>query len=238
MGKLLFTDEYDSNKTIQENRTYIRANGGDGTLLTAINKYEHLNKPFFGVAGGSVNFLMNKESTLRPGRTTLKFNLLKVEVTYTKNEVVRVSDNNTPYFGDVPYIETFECFNDVNLGSFNGWITFDCTHKDNQIGTFKGSSLVVATAQGSTGLNRNIGGTILALDSRRWSVTGIATNRFINSVIKPTKFRVDVESREPVSIAIDGTNHVLHNVQSITITKGSSVEVIVNDLEEFQRKRQ
>ncbi len=172
---------------------------------------------------------MNRGPLILPTATTLKFNLLKVEVTYVLAEGPSFRQSTT---------EVFEAFNDVNLGSFNGWITFDCTHKDNQIGTFKGSSLVVSTAQGSTGLNRNIGGTILALDSRRWSVTGMATNRFINSVIKPTKFKVDVESREPVSIAIDGTNHILHNVQSITITKGSSVEVIVNDLEEFQRKRQ
>lgn len=230
MGKLLYTDKYDSNKTIREFDMMVTAQGGDGTLLTAINKFRHLSKPFYGLAAGTVNFLMNNGPMISTA-TTLKFNLLKVEVRFNENTVEKD-------FSFIPRIETFEAFNDINLGSFNGWITFDCTHKDNQIGTFKGSSLVVSTAQGSTGLNRNIGGTILALDSKRWSVTGIATNRFINSVIKPSKFKVGVESREPVSIAIDGTNHVLHNVQSITITKGSSVEVIVNDLAEFQRKRQ
>jgi len=235
MSKLLYTDKYDSNKTIREFDTMITAQGGDGTLLTAINKFRHLDKPFYGYAAGTVNFLMNKGQPSEDA-TIIKTNLLKVEVSYGNTDWREGSYSTELVSG--PITETFEAFSDINLGSFNGWITFDCTHKDNQIGTFKGSSLVVSTAQGSTGLNRNIGGTILALDSKRWSVTGIATNRFINSVIKPTKFKVDVESRESVSIAIDGTNHVLYNVQSITITKGSSVEVIVNDLEEFQRKRQ
>ena len=62
MRKLLYTDLYDNTKIITEYPEIIKAVGGDGTLLTAINKFSHLNKPFYGVAMGTVNFLMNKDS--------------------------------------------------------------------------------------------------------------------------------------------------------------------------------
>lgn len=33
--------------------------GGDGGMLHAIQDYMHLNVPFFGIASGTLNFLMN-----------------------------------------------------------------------------------------------------------------------------------------------------------------------------------
>ena len=63
-------------------------------------------------------------------------------------------------------------------------------------------------------------------------------NRTVNAVIKPNTLKIDLSAREPMSIGIDGSNHVLHNVTSVTITKGATVEVIFNDIADLQRKRQ
>lgn len=227
---LIHTDPFDTNKTIVEKNTYIRVNGGDGMLLRAINKLSHLNKPFFGVAGGTVNFLMNNSTIISDEKAVHKFNLLTIEVNYIMHEFG--TDHETVVS------DTFHAFNDLVLGSFNGWVEFNCQHKDQQLGTFKGSGLIVSTAQGSTGINRNNNGTILPLSSPNWSVTGMQTNRTINSVLAPSELSIDVSARAPVSIAIDGTNHVIDNVTSVTVTQGSTVEVIFNDFNEFQRKRQ
>ena len=46
-----------------EEAEVIACGGGDGTLLKTINKYRHLNKPFWGVNAGTIGFLMNDDYT-------------------------------------------------------------------------------------------------------------------------------------------------------------------------------
>lgn len=233
-SKVLYVDTYDSDKIITEHTGMISCKGGDGTLLTAINKYAHLKKPFFGIAGGSVNFLMNKNPDGYKKATVLWFEVLKVEVTYKtmKRDMSSVFDELTET------TQTLEAFNDVAIGSFCGWTEFKCKHKENQIGTFKGAGICISTSPGSTGLNKNNGGPVLALDSKRWVVTGMQTNRTVNAVIRPNKLTIDIASREPVMIKLDGSNHVINNVTKVVITKGSPVSVIFNDIQDLQRKRQ
>ena len=212
-------DKYDSAKYVEVLEDMVIAKGGDGTLLTAINKFRHLNLPFYGVAGGTKNFLMNKEAKRKTNCKVLQFNLLQVEV-----------------FSDT--VDTFYAFNDVVIGNFNGWIEFQSTHEDDQLGTFKGSGIVISTAQGSTGINRNNHGTILPLSSKNWSITGMQSNRVVNAITKPTGLTIAMNSRGTVKAAIDGTNHVVDDVHKVVITQGPTVEVIFNYLSEFQRKRQ
>jgi NAD+ kinase len=223
--KLLETDKYDKNKRITEHKDYIEAKGGDGTLLKAINKYRHLNKPFFGLASGTVNFLMNGEGDMYRANSTFNLQLLKIEVTYW--------DSTTHL-----RVTTIQGFNDLVLGSFNGWINFNVTHKDNQIGTFSGSGIIISTAQGSTGINRNNNGTILPLTSKSWSVTGMQANRHINSIVEPSRLEIKCKARAPISLAVDGTSHIFHNVDKVVVTKGDTVEVLFNNLDELKRKRQ
>ncbi len=199
-----------------------KVKGGDGTLLTAINDYYDLKLPFFGVAGGTVNFLMNDEAEIDDDNHTILYcNLIKVQVTTT-------SETHTVW-----------AFNDVVIGEFNAWIEFCCTHPDQQIGTFKGAGLVVSTAAGSTGANKNSGGPILPLASTHWAISSIQANRIVNTAIKPREgLTVTTKSRGNVKVAVDGTNHVFTDVTKVTMTQGSSVRVIVNDLNKLQQKRQ
>ena len=229
---ILYTDPYDPLKQIHQWDDYIEVQGGDGTLLTAINKFRHLNLPFFGIAGGTRNFLMNSSGQLSPYHSTLSFPLLTVQT--TSNATVYHSDGTNSVRS---IIQAYHAFNDVVLGQFNTWCEFNCKHRDNQLGTFKGSGMIVSTAAGSTGINRNNHGTVLPLNSPNWSVTGMQTDRVINSVLTPDRLFISLSSRSPISVAIDGSNHIVDNVLSVTITKGPSVELIFNDINEFQIKR-
>lgn len=221
MKKLLFTDQYDSNKTITEYPSFIEVRGGDGTLLTAINDYYDLKKPFYGIAGGTVNFLMNTSRNVSPDATVLTLPVLRARIT--------LRDRTT---------KVIYAFNDFVIGNFNAWATFDCRHKDRQLGTFKGSGIVISTAAGSTGMNKNNHGTTLSLDSTRWAVTGMQTNRRVNAVLKPSPLLIKCSSRGTTNIAADGTNELLEDISQVYITNGGSVQVIINDLEELQEKRQ
>ena len=211
----------DNDKFILNNHDYILAYGGDGTLLRAIKEFKHLEKPFYGQAAGTVNFLMNEEGEPNVIHKSKKFDLIKVLV-----------------FCHDDLVKTIEVFNEVCIGGdMSSWITFDVEEKDEFFGTFKGSGLIISTPQGSTGINKNNNGSVLPLSSNLWSITGDKTNRKIEYVIKPRKTVIKVESRTPVTVWGDGLNYVIENVKEVHISKGDSVRVIFNNYNEFKRKR-
>jgi len=233
--KLLYTDAYDFRKTIHEDTDAIYVKGGDGTLLTAINKFAHLGLPFFGIAGGTLNFLMNNrvgpvDGGILPDATHFEVQTMDINVTSNRQDI---GGGNF-----VSLVSTYNAFNDIVLGNFNVFTEFTCTHEDDQLGTFKGCGVVVSTAQGSTGINRNNNGTILPLSSPNWSVTGMQTNRTVNSVIAPTELVIDCKGRKTTRIGIDGSNHELDDVSSIKITPGKPVTIIINDVDGFNKRRQ
>lgn len=217
-------DPYDSEKYIQEFDTHIVARGGDGTLIRAIHMHGKKGKPFYGIASGTVNFLMNLEENVSVKAIAKKFQLLDIEIEYLEN-------------GNEKF-ERVQAFNDCIIGEFNGWVEFKSEHSESILGDFKGAAVIISTAQGSTGANKNNNGTILPLGSKLLSVTGVMTNRKIDHVIENTGLFIECNSRGNVKIAIDGSYRVIDNVKNVKITRGSDVEVIFNDYDEFKRKRQ
>ncbi len=216
-------DEYDSNKYIEEKNDYIEAKGGDGTLIRAIHKFKDSNKPFFGIAAGTENFLMNPENTILPTAVTKKLQLLDIEIEFLEDDILTT--------------ETVQAFNDIAIGNFNAWINFNCFHKDNILGNFNGSGLIISTSQGSTGSNKNNNGTILPLSSKNWSITGIMTNRKINYILVPTLLQIDCSSRQEIMAYIDGSHKIYNNVKRIKITAGEIVDIIFNNIQIFKEKR-
>ena len=227
-------DQYDSEKYIQEKETYIESRGGDGTLIRAIHMHKDKNKPFFGIASGTINFMMNSESEIYPSAVIKKFQLLDIAVEY-KKEVYNLRGHVESL---EQVVETVQAFNDCTIGEFNGWIDFKSKHDESILGDFKGAAIIISTAQGSTGANKNNNGTILPLGSKLLSVTGVMTNRRIDHVIENTSLIIDCESRGNVKIGIDGSYRVIDNVKNVKITRGSDVEIIFNNYDEFKRKRQ
>jgi NAD kinase len=224
---VLYIDSYDKNKKIIDKGDYIIAKGGDGTLLKAINKFRHLNKPFFGVAAGTQNFLMNCKEDLAIDAKYKKFRMLKVKVTY-ENPEYPIADTT----------EEFQAFNEVMIGGdMNSWIDFNVHDKDSIIGQFKGGGVIISTAQGSTGINKNNSGAILPLSSDQWYITGDKTNRHISVPIEPKRTSITASSRQNIKVWVDGSNHIIENVSKIEISKGDEVTVIFNNYHEFKRKR-
>jgi len=226
---LFIKDKYDDEKYIDATGNIVFAKGGDGTLLKAINKFRHLKKPFFGIAGGTENFLMNdsNHTDVFDNAKIKKFNLIKVSVT-------RIIGGFVPQ----AVTEEFQAFNDVMIGGdMNSWIDFNVHDKDKIIGKFKGGGLIISTAQGSTGINKNNNGVILPLSSNMWSITGDKTNRKINYVIEPNRTTINCSSRSSITVWVDGQNHIIKDVEKIEISKGDKVKIIFNDYDSFKRKR-
>lgn len=224
---LLFQDNYDNAKRIELMDGYIRATGGDGTLLKAMHLFHDYDLPFFGYAKGTVNFLMNDyHEPLFASYAEFPLMLVKIHTfdgTFHKHYAI----------------------NDVVIGEFNSWTHFDVWHRDNQIGSFNGSGMIVSTSQGSTGINRNNGGTILPLGSKLLSITGMQCNRNINSVIDISSLENDrleikcIKKNDSVTVCIDGKYQVIHNVEKIFIeSSNKSNMVMFNNLNSFNIKRQ
>lgn len=229
MSKVIYIDSYDSNKRIILHDDYIEVRGGDGTLLRAINLYRHFNLPFYGLAKGTLNFLMNNAERQYKNEKIKTFTLIKVEVKHNKPNMIGNLEEVTT---------TYEAFNEVTCGgSINAWIDFTVHDRDRIIGNFKGGGLIFSTAQGSTGINKTNGGCILPLCSEEWSVTGDKTNKNINYVIAPKLCTVKVNARTKVSLWLDGDNTIIDDVSKFTITKGSKVKVIFNNYRKFKTKR-
>jgi NAD+ kinase len=234
----IYIDKYDDKKYIQEHDDYIIAKGGDGTLLKAIIMHRDKNKPFMGVAAGTVNFLMNKSDTPAENAKYKKFNLIRVKVTYRKRTYIKGDEYNLDTDFTQTITEEFQAFNDVMIGGdMNSWIDFRVKEKDEIFGDFTGGGLIISTPQGSTGINKNNGGIILPLRSKYWSITGDKTNRPIEYVIKPKKTIIGAKSRSKVTVWVDGSNHVINDVIEIEISKGDEVTVIFNNYKKFKKKR-
>jgi len=231
---ILYIDKYDKNKKIIEKDDYICVIGGDGTLLKAINLFKDKNKPFFGIAAGTVNFLMNSEDYPTKNHIIKTFNLIKVKITYMNYE----RDLSSIDHHYVERTKIFQAFNDIMIGGdMNSWINFKVKEKNNIFGDFMGGGLIISTPQGSTGINKNNSGVVLPLSSKMWSITGDKTNRKIEYVIKPTKIKIQVNSRTPVKVWVDGSNYIINNVKNIEIVNGEKVKLIFNDYVEFKKKR-
>ena len=234
-SQVLYTDKYDSNKQIIEHSKYIEVIGGDGSLLKAINKFKHLNKPFFGIAGGTLNFLMNDETSIVDDADYIDFSLIKVKVTYKKENEDYFNPKDA--FDDVT--EEFQAFNDILFGGdMNTWAEFDVKDADGIIGKFKGCGVGIATAQGSTGFNRNNEGSIMSLNSDQWFITSGFGDRNIRIPIDPNDTVITGYCRDDnLTVWADGKNNIIRNVSKIELSIGEKVTVIFNDYESFKKKR-
>jgi len=227
--EILDIDKYDSRKSISKMDKTIIAKGGDGTLLKSITKFYSKDIMFYGEASGTLNFLMNtipysKDIDIK----VKKFRRIKVRVTILKpNKLGEL----------VPEVKEFQVLNDVFISEENGWIDFNCHDKDMILGSFKGSGLIISTAIGSTGINKNNNGVILPLSSKDWVVTGDKTNRTINYVLRNNRMTIKVRSRGTVNIFGDGHNHHFTRVQSVEILKGDTVKIGFANYTEMKRKR-
>ena len=92
---------------IEVKEDYIVVQGGDGSLIKAVHQYLHLNLPFYGVAKGTINFLMNQEEEPLRESKTVTLDLIKVEIETNSGWLILHS------------------FNEILIGKLNGWIDFN-----------------------------------------------------------------------------------------------------------------
>lgn len=253
MKLLYFKNEDDRNRIIsstiekdfphiinQKNPDLIFVTGGDGAMLHAIQSLGKLNKPFFGYANGTLNFLMNNISLEALSETIndLENDKLKLEEIVTSKIDVRLFSKRT---GKLRYIG--DAINEVVVGTtIMGYHEFTLNTADKTFVDFKikGSGLCVSTDLGSTGYNFNLGGSVLPLGSNLWSVLGVVCNRYLEDIIEINKFKISCEcEKSKPTIFLDGIdkNVLLNKDDEVILKKGSDTKIYFLNKSDFLKKR-
>ncbi len=220
----------------EKNPDLLLLTGGDGALLHAIQDFNHLNIPFFGHAGGTLNFLMNKVEDLNETFSNLENNSLElhfIETTTLKASVVKNGKKNLIGYA----------VNEVVVGTgLMGYHHFSINSNDGSFKDFdiKGSGICISSDLGSTGYNFNLGGSVLPLGHNLISINGVICNRYLNDILPLQPITIScLKDNSKASVFLDSIDKQIpiHNGEKLLIEKGENIKISFLDKNEFINKR-
>ena len=166
----------------EENPEMIVTIGGDGTLLSAFHKYQHLlnTARFVGIHTGHLGFYTDWrdyeldelfESLRQDEGESVSYPLLDVRVEY--------------YDGHEP--ETFIALNEAVLKKIDGTMVCEIFVKGELFETFRGDGVCVSTPTGSTGISKSLGGAVIHPRTEAIQLTEMASlnNRIYRTLSSP-----------------------------------------------------
>lgn len=221
----------------EEHPDLVLVTGGDGALLHAIQSHNHLQIPFLGRAGGTLNFLMNPMEEADGMIAALMMNEAALHIIETTSMSVSVQKQT----GEVDFIGY--AINEVVIGTHvMGYHAFSITSKDSSFSDFsiKGSGVCVSSDLGSTGYNFNLGGAVLPLGSNLWSVTGVVCNRYLDDIINIQPLRIQsLSERSRTSIYVDGMEKrfVVGSGDTVLLEGGQIIKIAFLNKEDFIKRR-
>lgn len=194
------------------NPEYVFSLGGDGTMLDAVRKYNHLDSvKYIGINYGKLGFYtdfvkddMDIANLISEGKyKTEEFRLLELEVNgntyYALNEILVINPTRTQ-----------------NIKVYVDKTEFE---------SFRGTGLVLSTPSGSTAYNKSLGGAILAPSIDGYQLTEMASinNRIYktlsSSLVLAKKNVVELAFNriDGLQIQVDGKAISENNYKNITI---------------------
>lgn len=156
--------------------------GGDGTLLSAFHKYNHLldTVRFVGIHTGHLGFYTDwrdyELDELVAGlkqdqRESVSYPLLDLRIKYR----------------DEPEEVCYLALNEAVLKKTDGTMVCDIYVKDELFETFRGDGICVATPTGSTGISKSLGGAVIHPRTEALQLTEMASvnNRVYRTLSSP-----------------------------------------------------
>lgn len=195
--------------------------GGDGTMFQAVKELGFLKIPFFGIANGTLNFLMNSIKNLKWENFSFE-----IEKTFFLN----IKTGNKSY----------NVVNDVVFG--NG--IMDYFHfnvkTDGYEGNISAGGLCISTPLGSTAFHYNNGGNIIpSLNLPLVGVTSVVGKKEerINKLFSLEEITVNVDGRTDCFLFLDGKTEIVKVSDSVKISRGADIELAFLNLKDFKIKR-
>ncbi len=172
-------------KFVTSNPDLVIAVGGDGTFLTAVQKYWEKNKNtiFFAVHSGTLGFYSDYTCS-EIEMFVESFEAKDYEI--QKAEVLRMEVGSKKLFA----------LNDVRIESAHKTLIVDVYINNKKLESFRGNGLCFSTQTGSTAYNKSLGGAIMWPSTSGFQMTEVApisNNAFSSlgsSIIFSTKDKV------------------------------------------------
>lgn len=138
--------------------------GGDGFMLHCIHKYQHLNKPIYGINCGTLGFLLNnynlQDDLFEKISQATTISLHPLEAIFVNS----VGEKNTSIaFNEVSFLRSDPVASHLKI-DIDGNMMMNNLVSD---------GLLVSTPMGSTAYNRACGGNVVSVDSNLLVMTPI-----------------------------------------------------------------
>ena len=184
--------------------------GGDGTLLSAFHRFNHLldRVKFVGVHTGHLGFYTDWRdyeleelvaSLLRAQESSISYPLLDVKIA----------------FSDGKPAKHFLALNESTIKRSNRTMVADVYIKDELFESFRGDGLSVSTPTGSTAYNKSVGGAVIHPSVNAFQLAEIASlnNRVFRTLGSP----MVIASREWVSIVLQESSDYTITVDQLNV---------------------
>lgn len=194
--------------------------GGDGSVLSALHKYNFPQITVVGINTGNLGFFQEIEYNklndfiynYKEGRYSLQ-SLSMVDAT------IRLQNGE---------IKTFRALNEIMVRSYNYYTAhLNLSIDGSFIEKFIGDGLLIATSAGSTAYNYSLGGSIVDPRLNLLQVTPIAPmnttayRSFTSSILLPSELTLeispDITRTSDLTITYDGISETFSKVKSIDI---------------------
>ena len=191
--------------------------GGDGTILRTAKPASQYGKPVLGVNCGTVGFM----SEIEPNELTLVRNIKEDNFTLDDRIMLDIRVINSG--GETVFSSV--ALNDgvVAKGFFNREIQMAVVVDGQEVFSFSGDGVIIATPTGSTAYSLAAGGPILAPSSQCLSVTPICPHSltvqsFVINADSEVTILPDCRSHS-VFLSPDGDTYELHDGDKVVIRK-------------------
>jgi len=206
--------------------------GGDGFMLSALKKYQTLNKPFYGINSGNYGFLMNKFSNINFLKNFNILNKIKIHplqmTVITKSNLIKKSIA----INEISILRQSKQASSISITA----------NKKNIIKKLTSDGVLVSTPAGSTAYNLSAHGPILDLDSKKLTITPISPFRprrwkgtIVGDKSKIVIKNLDINKR-PISAVAD--NFEVRNAKIIKIEANKKImfELLYNRNNSLHKK--
>lgn len=201
----------------EKNPEIVLSVGGDGTLLSAFHRYNHLLDQirFVGIHTGHLGFYTDwrdyeleelVESLIQDQGASIDYPLLDVKVrTFAGQE------------------SHYLALNESTIKSVNKTMLADIYIKNERFESFRGDGLSIATPTGSTGYNKSVGGAVLHPRINALQMTEIASlnNRVYRTLGSPLIIasdewiKIELEEKGEYILSIDQLNIPTENIAEL-----------------------
>jgi len=202
-----------------ERADVIVALGGDGLMLTTLQRFMNSGKPIYGMHRGTVGFLMNEFSEQK-----LFERLNAAHVSVIHPLLMRARDAGG-------HVHRYRAINEVSLfrQSYQAARLRILVDGEERLSELVADGILLATPAGSTAYNLSVQGPIIPIGAPLLALTPISPfrPRRWRGALLPDRARVTIEVREPAKrpVAAVADHNEVRSVRSVEISMDHSISM-------------